>query len=119
MPQLQSQPTKSTGNSVSLPKAFKELVEPHRYKIYWGGRGSGKSWAFATALLLIGAGTKPKRILCAREIQRSIRDSVHNLLADRIKALGLSTFTRYSRTRLGALTAPRLFSLDCTQTLRA
>lgn len=100
MPQSQSQPTKSTGNSISLPKAFKELLPPARYKIYWGGRGSGKSWAFATALLLLGAGTKPKRILCAREIQRSIRDSVHSLLVDRIKALGLHNFYQVQQNEI-------------------
>ncbi len=100
MPQSQSQPTKSTGNSISLPKAFKELLPPSRYKIYWGGRGSGKSWAFATALLLLGAGTKPKRILCAREIQRSIRDSVHSLLVDRIKALGLHNFYQIQQNEI-------------------
>jgi phage terminase large subunit len=108
MPQLQSQPTKLTGNRVSLPKAFKELVEPHRYKVYWGGRGSGKSWAFATALLLLGAGTKPKRILCAREIQRSIRDSVHNLLADRIKALGLSHFYQIQQHEIKGLNGTQI-----------
>jgi phage terminase large subunit len=100
MPQSQSQPTKSPGNSISLPKAFKELLPPSRYKIYWGGRGSGKSWAFATALLLLGAGTKPKRILCAREIQRSIRDSVHSLLVDRIKALGLHNFYQIQQNEI-------------------
>lgn len=108
MPRSKLQPTKSTGNSVSLPKAFKELVEPSRYKIYWGGRGSGKSWAFATALLLLGAGTKPKRILCAREIQRSIRDSVHNLLADRIKALGLSHFYQIQQHEIKGLNGTQI-----------
>ena len=87
-----SEPTKSIGSEVNLPKCFYELFEDYRYKIYWGGRGSGKSWAFATALLMLGAREKPIRILCAREIQRSIRDSVHNLLADRIKALGFENF---------------------------
>ena len=90
--QSKSEPTKSIGSEVNLPKCFYELFEDYRYKIYWGGRGSGKSWAFATALLMLGAREKPIRILCAREIQRSIRDSVHNLLADRIKALGFENF---------------------------
>ena len=82
----------ATTPTISIPTAFKELFEPHRYKVYWGGRGAGKSVQFASALLLLGAGNEPKRILCAREIQRSIKDSVHSLLASRIKALGLSHF---------------------------
>ena len=76
----------------SIPTAFKELYEPHRYKVFWGGRGAGKSVQIASAVLLKGSEPKPKRILCAREIQRSIRDSVHSLLAQRIKALGLEHF---------------------------
>jgi len=78
--------------TIKIPTAFEELFQPHRYKVYWGGRGAGKSVQFASALLLLGAGNEPKRILCAREIQRSIKDSVHSLLASRIKALGLGHF---------------------------
>ena len=78
--------------TIKIPTAFEELFQKHRYKVYWGGRGAGKSVQFASALLLLGAGNEAKRILCAREIQRSIKDSVHSLLASRIKALGLSHF---------------------------
>lgn len=59
-----------------------------RYYVAYGGRGSGKSWAFARALLL-QAVYEPLRILCCREVMRTIADSVHQLLADQIKALGL------------------------------
>lgn len=59
-----------------------------RYKIAYGGRGSGKSWAFAI-MLLIRAAYKPIRILCARELQNSVKDSVHTLLKDQIKSMGM------------------------------
>lgn len=72
----------------SFAEIFAPLDEPHRYKVCLGGRGGGRSWAFARALL-IDAWQNPLRILCTREIQRSIKDSVHQLLADQIKALGL------------------------------
>lgn len=62
-----------------------------RYKVARGGRGSAKSWSFARALLIQGA-AKPLRILCTREVQKSIRDSVHKLLSDQIQALGLGAF---------------------------
>ncbi|HEX3156690.1 MAG TPA: PBSX family phage terminase large subunit, partial [Candidatus Angelobacter sp.] len=39
-------------------------------------------------LLILGA-AKPLRIMCAREIQNSIAESVHALLGDQVKALGL------------------------------
>lgn len=70
---------------------FRPLFEPHRAKVCLGGRGGGRSWAFARALLIEGA-SKPLRILCAREIQRSIKDSVHSLLADQVELLNLSSF---------------------------
>jgi phage terminase large subunit len=74
--------------NVQFPVEFQFLFEPARYKVAYGGRGGGKSWAFARALLLIGA-SRPIRVLCAREIQRSINESVHQVLRDQIEALGL------------------------------
>ena len=76
---------------VQIPKKLGFLMEMHRYKVVYGGRGGTKSWSFADALLVLGA-AQPLRILCAREIQRSIKDSVHKLLSDRIEALGLGKF---------------------------
>ena len=72
----------------SMPAAFRGLFEPHRYKVFYGGRGGGKSRAFARALLLTGV-QRPVRVLCAREVQNSIRDSVKRLLDDEIGRLGL------------------------------
>jgi hypothetical protein len=76
---------------VEIPDAFRFLFEPCRYKVAYGGRGSGKSTACADALLLQGA-QKPLRIGCFREIQNSIAQSVHKLLSDRTKILGLDSF---------------------------
>lgn len=73
----------------SFASIFEPLDEPHRYKVCYGGRGGGRSWAYARALL-IDAWEAPLRILCTREIQRSIKDSVHQLLADQIKEMGLA-----------------------------
>lgn len=73
---------------VLLPDWAEPLFEPHRYKSIHGGRGSGKSWAAGTALLVKGLQSK-HRILCGREFQNSIRDSVHHLLAERIDTLKL------------------------------
>lgn len=55
-----------------------------RYIDLYGGRGSAKSWTVADFLLIKGMEC-PERILCVREIQKSIKDSVHKLLSDRIK----------------------------------
>ncbi len=74
-----------------FPPKLSFLFAPARYKVAHGGRGSGKSWSFARALLIQGS-ERPLRILCAREVQKSIKDSVHKLLSDQISALGLGGF---------------------------
>jgi len=71
--------------------AFKALDKPKRYKVFFGGRGGAKSWQIAQALL-IRAASEPTRILCTREIQGSIKESVHKLLSTTIDRLGLSSF---------------------------
>ena len=76
---------------LELPEKLEQLWEPRRYKVMHGGRGGGKSWAVAAALLVMAA-ERPLRVLCAREIQKSMRDSVHRLLKDTIVRLGLESF---------------------------
>lgn len=74
-----------------FPEKLQGLFQPARYKVLYGGRGAAKSWGVARALLIQGA-KEPLRVLCAREFQNSIRDSVHKLLSDQINALGLDAF---------------------------
>ena len=74
-----------------FPEKLSILFDKSRYKVLYGGRGGAKSWGIARALLIIGA-RKPTRILCAREFQTSIKDSVHKLLSDQIVAMGLTQF---------------------------
>jgi phage terminase large subunit len=74
--------------TAQFPEKLGFLFEPHRYKVARGGRGSGKSWSFARALLILASQSK-LRIACFREIQKSIKDSVHRLLGDQIELLGL------------------------------
>lgn len=66
---------------LQLPEYSECLFEPKRYKVLHGGRGGGKSWAIAITLLSLGM-ESPIRVLCARELQVSINDSVHKLLSD-------------------------------------
>lgn len=76
---------------IRFPEKLRFLFDPGRYKVAYGGRGAAKSWGFARALLLIGA-SRRLRVLCTREVQKSIRDSVHHLLSDQIQAMGLGKF---------------------------
>src|SRR3990167_4187681 len=71
------------------PKVQNVLGLPARYKVLEGGRGAGKSTPIADSLIA-RASEEKLRILCTREMQNSIRDSVHKLLCDRIIALDRS-----------------------------
>lgn len=72
---------------------FHELLEPllhgdnYQYKVIHGGRGGIKSWGCARAIILRGSHNK-LRFLCAREIMKSMKESVHKLLVDQIELLG-------------------------------
>lgn len=81
----------STGPSAQFPSKLECLFRPKRLKVLYGGRGAGRSWGIARALLILGT-QKAIRVLCAREFQNSITDSVHKVLSDQIEALGLSAF---------------------------
>jgi phage terminase large subunit len=76
---------------IEFPEKLECLFRPGRYKVLYGGRGGAKSWGIARALLALGT-SKRLRVLCAREIQKSITDSVHRLLADQVAAMGLGGF---------------------------
>lgn len=76
---------------IEIAEAFLPLLNPARYKVYYGGRGSAKSWTFATIIANI-AYRSPIRVLCTREIQNSIEDSVQRLLSDTFGRLGYSNF---------------------------
>jgi hypothetical protein len=83
---------------LELPVKVLPIVRrPRRYNVLRGGRGSAKSRTvarvLATAALsprLIGGREVPFRCLCTREIQKSMKDSVHRLIADEIRRLGLA-----------------------------
>jgi len=115
--------TSSNRTKVDLPEAFAGLFKPSRYKAFYGGRGSAKSHSFATSLLIAG-GKEPLRILCAREVQNSIKDSVKQLLDDKIAAMNLGSFyesiqneirgkngTLFIFSGLGKITADQLKSM--------
>lgn len=70
-----------------FPRKLAPLFRPGRYKVAHGGRGSAKSWSVARALLIQAAQAK-RRVLCGREIQNSIKESVHALLTSQIEELG-------------------------------
>ena len=77
---------------------FHPLLQPARYKGAYGGRGSGKSHFFASEAVL--GILKGKRVLCVREVQRSIADSVKRLMEDKIEDMGLAPYFDITRDEI-------------------
>lgn len=84
---------------IKTPRAFLQLLRPARYKGAFGGRGSGKSHFFAE-LALERCVADATRAVCIREVQNSIKDSVRQLLIDKIASLGLSRFFDVTRDEI-------------------
>lgn len=77
--------------TVEVPRAFKPLLGCKRYKGAYGGRGGAKSHFFAEQMVL-RCYRQITRAVGIREVQLSIRDSVRQLLADKIQKLGLGGY---------------------------
>lgn len=75
------------------------IWDDYRYKLLYGGRGGVKSWT-AARYFLISAWQRKRRVLCGREVQKSIKESVHQLLSDQIEMLGLGGFYEILQTEI-------------------
>jgi phage terminase large subunit len=75
---------------VDLPDYAGDLWQPFRHLAWHGGRGAAKSRSVATGLVIQSV-ERHERVLCGREVQRSIKDSVKRLLDDEIERLGLAS----------------------------
>lgn len=84
---------------VSIPRVFAPVFQPYRYKALFGGRGSAKSHTVAAALAITAA-SRPKLILGAREIQKSISDSVKTLIEQKIFEIGAADSFRSVKTEI-------------------
>ncbi len=84
---------------VGFPAGLEFLFRPARYKIAHGGRDGSKSWNFARALLELGKQRK-LLIVCARELMKSISESVHRVLENQIERLGFEDFYRVEKSRI-------------------
>lgn len=85
--------------TAEFPEKLSCLWDDWRYLVLYGGRGGTKSWNVARWLVL-EAVRRQIRVLCTRETQKSISDSVHKLLTDQISLLGLQGSYRIERSKL-------------------
>lgn len=84
-----------------MPRGTEFLWEPWRYKCLYGGRGSGKSHTVAGVLAIMGVVKHGgKRILCAREYQNSLAESVHHLLTYKIQQYGLEQYYQINESSI-------------------
>lgn len=74
--------------AIDVPRALAPLLKPARYKAARGGRGGAKSHFFAEQIVVRCFSGKT-RAVCIREVQTSIKDSVRQLLIDKIQKLRL------------------------------
>lgn len=74
--------------NLGLSASLQPLFEPKRYKVLHGGRAAGRSWGVARALLML-ARTRRINVLCVREFQKSIDESVYKVLEDQAEKLGI------------------------------
>lgn len=96
----------STGHD--LPYWAWRLFRKKRFKVPHGGRGSGKSTTVARVLLMFahqpelftGGERRALRILCTREFQNSIRESVHKLLSTQIDKMKLTKHFTVEKTSI-------------------
>lgn len=76
-------------NKIQLPaKILKAVKTKKRFKVLIGGRGSAKSSSI-TKVMLMKMEAERADILCLREFQSSIDDSVHKLFKESIYEMGI------------------------------
>ncbi|MCR4301811.1 MAG: PBSX family phage terminase large subunit [Sulfuricaulis sp.] len=93
-----------TGRVVEFPtaRAYVPFLKPSRYKGAYGGRGSAKSHEFAKNVLKRCIERPGSRVVCVREIQRTLEQSVKRLLEDKIEAYGLKDQFHSTNTQIEA-----------------
>ncbi|HET6724788.1 MAG TPA: phage terminase large subunit [Gammaproteobacteria bacterium] len=84
---------------IEYPAKLDPIWEPRRFKIIHGGRGGGKSHTVAQALLAKGV-AESIRVLCVREVQKSVEKSSKQVLVDYINKLGLTDCYEVLKTEI-------------------
>lgn len=77
--------------SLKIPEKLEPILQPKKFKIIYGGRGSGKSMTVA-GLLLVRVATEGIKVAAMREMMNSIDDSVHSLFVEEIERLQIPGF---------------------------
>lgn len=87
---------------ISVPRWALPLLKPCPLKGLSGGRGGGKSHTAIELQLLEYVKNPNFNVVFIREVQKSIKDSVYQLIKDKIKELGLSKHFSSTTTEIRA-----------------
>jgi len=106
-----ARPTQTISFAPFFRQHLPRVLDPRSdipYVVLYGGRGGMKSWTAAQALI-IKAYTRKRLVLCAREFQTSIKDSVHSVLKNQISDMGLGPWFDIQKTEIRSTTTGSLF----------
>lgn len=84
--------------------AFREYLQPARFKVAYGGRGSAKTRTFCT-ILTTNVMYFGWRVVCFREIMESIADSVYQEFVAEIERRGLEPYFDILKTEIRCRTS--------------
>lgn len=71
----------------------------HRYEVYYGGAGSGKSYFIAQKLLIKACGEK-RKILIMRKVAATLKDSVWQLIVDLLSKWRILSYCKVNLSTL-------------------
>lgn len=76
--------------TIQVLKPYQRILDGgFTYYCYYGGRGGGKTENIAHCLVLKAITTENIRILCARELDNSVKESVYRAIVDSIDKFGV------------------------------
>lgn len=97
---------------LQLPVKLLPVIQVRkRFKVLHGGRGGAKSHTVAQLLLMLSM-QRTLRILCVREVQKSIRTSSMQVLKDYITRLGLSAYFEVLKAEIRCLLTGSTFEFS-------
>jgi len=96
---------------LQIPVKLLPILQPRRFKVMHGGRGGGKSHTVAQVLVMLAMQRK-LRILCLREVQKSVAQSSMQVLKDYISRLGVSAWFEVLKTEIRCLLTGSTFTFS-------
>lgn len=96
---------------LQIPVKLLPILQPRRFKVMHGGRGGGKSHTVAQVLVMLST-QRRLRILCVREVQKSVAQSSMQVIKDYIGRLGLGAYFEVLKTEIRCLLTGSTFSFS-------